>query len=262
MNQRTPENQEIIEAIESYENWYHQIELAPGIVTPGINDSARVLKTLDEMGLPARADGLSVLDIGCRDGYFAFEMERRGAKVTGIDYAAPEITGFSIAASVLESKVNYRVENVYDLDPEKLGQFDIILFLGVLYHLRNPLLALDRIRKVLQPDGLLFVETELCTDDRLNDCDAPVWQYYPDDTLNQDDSNKWAPNFSGLKTVIADCQFELLFDQKKVHRGFVTARAIVDKRKAFFTRLDSSRDLYGRGELKKILLEESNKTAD
>ena len=130
--------------VDGHPDWYHQIELAPGLVTPGAHTSGDALKVLNGLGLPADAHGLRVLDIGCRDGFFAFELERRGADVHGLDYADPEVTGFGIASRVLGSRVSYSVANVYDLDPDRFGTFDLVLFLGVLYHLRNPMLALDR----------------------------------------------------------------------------------------------------------------------
>lgn len=91
-------------------------------------------------------------------------MERRGAEVVAIDYALPNITGFNVAAKIFGSKVPYIVENVYDLNLETYGAFDIVLFLGVIYHLRNPLLALDKIHSVVKPGGLLFVESAIATD--------------------------------------------------------------------------------------------------
>ena len=98
--------------VDGHRGWYHQIELAPGIVTPGPHHSAGALAAMDRVGLPREASHLRVLDLGCRDGFFAFEMERRGAEVVGVDYAAPDITGFSIAARILGSGVTYVVENV------------------------------------------------------------------------------------------------------------------------------------------------------
>ena len=107
--------------IAEHSRWYHRITLAPGVVTPGVQDSAGVLAHLDQLGLPADCSGLSVLDIGVRDGFFAFELERRGAEVTGIDIMPPTETGFAIAAEILGSGVKYLVGNVYDLAPERLG---------------------------------------------------------------------------------------------------------------------------------------------
>src|SRR5688572_29489501 len=107
--------------VASHPVWYHRIELAPGLVTPGVSDPQVGLRTLDAMGLPRDCAGMRVLDIGCRDGFFSFEMERRKARVVGLDYADPTVTGFSIAAEALGSHVEYRVENVYDLSPERHG---------------------------------------------------------------------------------------------------------------------------------------------
>ncbi|GAH43317.1 unnamed protein product, partial [marine sediment metagenome] len=105
--------------IEGHRHWYHQMELAPGIVTPGAHPSGKVLKQLDALGLPCEASGMRVLDVGCSDGFFSFEMERRGAEVVGIDYADPDATGFSTAARILDSRVTHRVRNVYNLTPEE-----------------------------------------------------------------------------------------------------------------------------------------------
>src|SRR5262245_43953284 len=101
--------------IGEHPHWYHRITLAPGIVTPGIHDSQQTLADLDQLGLPGDCSGLRVLDVGVRDGFFAFELERRGAEVTGIDSAPATGTGFPVAAGVLGSSVKYVVQNVYDL---------------------------------------------------------------------------------------------------------------------------------------------------
>src|SRR3954469_21042627 len=85
---------EIRARIDTVPHWYHQIEIRPGVVTPGINDSS---ETLQLLSLPDDATGTRVLDIGVRDGYFSFELERRGAEVLAIDYLEPSETGFPIA---------------------------------------------------------------------------------------------------------------------------------------------------------------------
>ena len=94
---------------------------------------------------------MRVLDIGARDGFFSFELERRGADVVAIDYIDPgrdRLPGRARAARARRSTTV--VDNVYRLSRERHGEFDIVLFLGVLYHLRDPLLALDRLWDVLQ----------------------------------------------------------------------------------------------------------------
>lgn len=240
--------------IAEHSHWHHRITLAPGVVTPGAQDSPLVLAHLDELGLPADCSGLSVLDVGVRDGFFAFELERRGARVTGIDVVPPAETGFAIAAGILGSAVQYVVGNVYDLAPERLGTFDLVLFLGVLYHLRSPLRALDRIRPMCRPAARLFVET-VVIDNRVILADGrtaslaelggalatvPLVQFYPRDTLAGDHSNKWAPNRVGLERMLEEAEFEVLRTMVYHGRGYAAARAISDERLAFYRALDES----------------------
>jgi tRNA (mo5U34)-methyltransferase len=99
----------ISEELAGFPHWYHRIEVAPGIVTPGINDSPAALRAL---GLPDDLTGRRVLDIGTRDGFFAFECERRGAEVVAVDAAPLEHTGFAIAARLLGSKVRYEQRSI------------------------------------------------------------------------------------------------------------------------------------------------------
>jgi tRNA (mo5U34)-methyltransferase len=247
MTDRRMTDPEAVKAmIASHKLWYHRIELAPGIVTPGSHDSPAAFRHLEAMGLPADCRGLRVLDIGCRDGFFAFEMEKRGAEVVGIDYAEPDITGFSTAAKVLASRVTYVVENVYNLTPEKLGRFDIVFFLGVVYHLRNPMLALDRIRTVTRPGGLLYVESLLAPDAGVNESKVALWQFLPKDSFVGDATSKWAPNIEGLKMAVEESEFEALGEAVRDGRGWVKARAIVNRDREFFRRLDSEAGLRGK----------------
>jgi tRNA (mo5U34)-methyltransferase len=233
--------------VAGHPNWYHRIELMPGLVTPGAHDSNKALSALDRIGLPASCTGLRVLDIGCRDGYFAFELERRGANVTAIDHAEPTLTGFSIAADALGSRVDYRVLNVYDLDPERDGLFELVLFLGVLYHVRNPLLALDRVRRVAAPGALVFVETQICTEPGLADRQEPFWQFFPRGSLRGDPTNKWAPNVAGLRAALEECQLEVLEVAAENDRAAARARAVYDKHLDYYRRLDSGTQVRRRG---------------
>src|SRR3954453_6399810 len=113
------------ERIGSVRVWYHKVPLRPGVVTPGTCDPSATLALLD---LPADCRGLRALDLGTRDGYFAFELERRGAEVLAVDYVPARETGFAVAAEVLGSKVEYLQANVYGLTPERIGTFDVVLF--------------------------------------------------------------------------------------------------------------------------------------
>jgi tRNA (mo5U34)-methyltransferase len=240
MGDRITDEKRIRSLMKSVKYWYHQIELAPGVVTPGVNDSQSQLNNLNALGLPSDCSQLRVLDIGCSDGFFSFEMERRGATVVAVDYTRPDVTGFSVASQILGSNVVHIVENVYDLSPEKYGLFDLVLFLGVLYHLRNPMLALDRIRRVTKVDGLLFVESQLATDRTLSSLATPAWQFFPRNSLNNDESTKWAPNLEGLKSAAEEAQFKVSDSSVCGARGYLKAQAVVDSKKEFFRELDSS----------------------
>jgi tRNA (mo5U34)-methyltransferase len=242
--------------VEGFSPWYHQIKL-PGITTPGINNSDEMLSHLDMLGLPRSAKGMRVLDIGCRDGYFSFELERRGAEVIGIDYALPTTTGFSIASQILNSKATFLVENVYDLSPEKHGLFDLILFLGVLYHLRHPLLAFDKIRTVAKPGAMMFVETHMIDNYfQVKDgsfvplaslspalLDTPIMQFYARDRLAGDGTNKFAPNMSALRAMAEEAEFEILGDYVHGTRGYIKGRAIEDAKLNTFRKIDGTTEL-------------------
>lgn len=228
--------QEAQRLIAAHPHWYHRIEVAPGVVTPGVNDSQMIL---DALQLPESLEGMRVLDIGARDGFFSFECERRGAaEVVAIDYLTPEETGFPIAKELVGSQVEMRQANVYDLNPEEFGTFDLILFLGVLYHLRDPMLALDRIADVAT--GKLILETQAIDDavlvgpgefKRLADISPelesiPLMQFYPGDALNDDPTNVWAPNQAALRAMLEESGFavdrELLIGQRALAFGHRT----------------------------------------
>src|SRR5512132_1117781 len=124
--------------------WYHTIDLGGGVVTQGIDDTPQRLARVQ---LPASLTGQTVLDIGAWDGFFSFECERRGAaRVVAADYYSwhgggwGTKAGFSLAREALGSRVEDVDVDVMDLSPERMGTFDIVLFLGVLYHLRHPFL--------------------------------------------------------------------------------------------------------------------------
>ena len=248
MKSQITDPQQIQSLVNSVDKWYHAIEVAPGIFTPGVRNCQVVLDRLDSLGLPQDCQSLRVLDIGCRDGFFSFEMENRGAEVVAIDYADVNITGFSVVSQIKNSQIKYVTDNVYQLNSSKYGFFDIVLFLGVLYHLRNPLLALDKIQKIIKPDGLLFVETEITTNFILGKINTPVWQFYPGASLNNDATNKWAPNRSGLKAVVEEAQFKVINDLIDNNRAYIAAKAEQESEKEYFRQLDSSANLLDEGE--------------
>ena len=243
----------IREMIGRLEHWYHQIELAPDIITPGSHPSRQELARLDSIGLPQDCRGLRVLDIGSRDGFFSFEMERRGAEVVAADYANPKGTGFRIAAEILGSPLTCQVRNVYNIRPETDGLFDVVLFLGLLYHLRNPMLAIDQIRSVLKPSGLFFVTTHLASDAKVRDLDLPVWQFLPRDSFAADGTNKWIPNLPGLTQALEESSLKVLDALVPPQSSFAYVRAqpVGDDMLAYFRMLDASEGIWGDGSLRR-----------
>jgi len=141
--------------------WAHPIELANGINTREWYVQKRFRRRLRLLDIPLDLRGKTVLDIGAWDGFFSFECERRGAKkVLAIDTFAWDTHGmdsFLLAHQVFNSKVEYQRLDVHQLDPQEIGKFDVVLFLGVFYHCVNPLLALEKIASVCQ--DLLICET-------------------------------------------------------------------------------------------------------
>jgi tRNA (mo5U34)-methyltransferase len=155
--------------------WYHTMELAAGVVTPGWHDTRPIVGRIP---FPASLAGKRCLDVGTFDGFWAFEMERRGAaEVVAIDILDPaewdwparsaaatmaEIgrrkaagRGFEVAHRALGSAVRRLERSVYDLERDEVGGFDLVYLGSLLVHLRDPVRALERIRSVC--DGTLLV---------------------------------------------------------------------------------------------------------
>lgn len=139
---------------------------------------------VDAMDLPPDLTGCRVLDIGAWDGYMSFEVERKGATVVALDLSPADHFGFAVAKELLCSQVKYVQGNVYDLDEYALGKFDIVLFCGVLYHLRHPLLALDKIYEHVAGDRLI-VETHVAPDPPKEPCSACLQAYLHKFTSHQ-----------------------------------------------------------------------------
>ena len=203
--------------------WYHTLELAPGVVTPGWLDHRSVL---GKIPLPASLSGKRCLDVGTFNGFWAFELERRGAaEVIGIDVLDPhrwdwpvgsdEETiqaigqrmasgdGFELARAALGSAVTRLDRSVYDLHPDDVGTFDVVYLGSLLVHLRDPIAALERIRSVC--DGTLVV---------VDGIDLPLSLRCPRLPITRLDGRGrpwwWYPNIAGLARMVEAGGFELL----------------------------------------------------
>jgi tRNA (mo5U34)-methyltransferase len=164
------------EVLKAKHHWYHVVELEPGVVTPGWLD---LRPHVAAAGIPDSLAGQRALDIGTFDGFWAFELERRGASVIGIDIdqiPPPDTprarwaqvqselegsvpgTGFGLLRRWFGSTVERRSVNVYDLSPEAVdGPVDLIFMGAILQHLRDPVGALERAFDTLKPGGRLVL---------------------------------------------------------------------------------------------------------
>jgi tRNA (mo5U34)-methyltransferase len=188
--------------------WFHTLQLPGGVTTPGVIDSARLL---GRIGLPESLDGARVLDIGAWDGFWSFEAARRGAAAVlatdsfswgGGGWGTQD--GFLLAREALglTDRVRSQHIDVMDLAPDKVdGTYDLVLLLGVLYHLRDPITALERAASCC--DGQLVVETETA----VNWLPYPAARLHPGSTLANDPTNWYQLNARALRGLLEELGF-------------------------------------------------------
>lgn len=212
------------DAVRQNATWYHTLELAPGIVTPGHVDMRGIAAKV----LPDDLSGKRALDIGTFDGFWAFEMERRGAEVVAIDVEKiddaewPPVNreallretarydielgrGFRLAAEILESRARRVVCNLYDVSPERIGgEVDFVFSGSILLHLRDPVRALERVHGVLSAGGELRLMEPFSVALSLRSPRTPAATFNPLRTQ----FNWWVPNLAGLNAWLAAAAFE------------------------------------------------------
>jgi tRNA (mo5U34)-methyltransferase len=212
----TPE--ELQRRVDAFPFWYHRIALPGGITTPG-----RSPLNVKTYGIPDDMTGKRVLDVGAWDGFWSFEALRRGAReVVAIDDFSDFLgqlgrsdrrawETFDLCRDALghDPSVCRRIEmSVYDVSEERLGRFDVLFFFCTLYHLRHPLLALDRLAAVC--DGTIVVETQICDDYSAHrgglgqgyPGDHVIMEFFPDDELAGNPTNWWAPSLKCLGHMV------------------------------------------------------------
>ena len=204
--------------------WFHNMELRGVRTAPEhfLGDYPRVKWQRFQDALPADLTGKTVLDIGCNAGFYSFEMKRRGAaRVVGIDSEPLYTAQARFAADVLGLDVNIRDMGVFDV--AKLGErFDLVIFMGVLYHLRHPLLALDLIHEHVAGDMLLFQSLTRGVDRA--DPVEPDYDFFAPSPFERqdwprlnfiehrysgDDSNWWVPNRAGVEAMLRSSGFRI-----------------------------------------------------
>lgn len=173
--------------------WLQRVEVLPGLYSPGWSNPAA--DKLPHYGLPEDLTGKRVLDIGCAEGFFSFEAERRGAReVIGIDSFPDVIRRFNIVKTSRQSNASAFLMNVYDLEPKRLGTFDVVLFYGVFYHLKHPQYALERIRSVCS--GNLLFQTQICEEPAVKG--TPWARYYPHGAMSGNSRELYDPTIFWL----------------------------------------------------------------
>ncbi len=188
--------------------WFLKMELPGGLATPGWSDPKR--DKLPYYGLPEDLTGARVLDIGHAEGFFSFEAERRGAaEVVGIENYPPMARKFEICRAAYGSGARSYLTSVYDLNPKTFGTFDLVMFFGVLYHLRHPLLALEKIHSVCT--GTLLMQTSTCGDRS----QKPMAEFHPfgitsgpKDNPSRDPTCFWFPNIAGCIAMLQHVGFK------------------------------------------------------
>jgi tRNA (mo5U34)-methyltransferase len=223
-------------------HWHQRWEIFKEVFTPGRNNVAWLC---EKVGIPADLRGKRVLDIGAWHGCFSFECERRGAaEVIALSVEPDKHVGFTRLKKAVGSRVvRYKEESVYNISNRQLGEFDLVLFLGVLYHLRYPLLAIDKIRAVCR--DTVLIETHVIDDSfllrngagnktcalgevdkRLND--LPLWRFYQGDELGGDPSNWFGPNVRAVVEAFDSAGFTTQVISQWGDRAAFAARVNTD----------------------------------
>jgi tRNA (mo5U34)-methyltransferase len=216
---------EIERRVHELGDWFQNLDLAGVRTAPDhfLGDYPNIKWRMFEHAIPADLSGKTVLDIGCNAGFYSLEMKRRGAaRVVGIDSDEAYLAQARFAAEVVGAAIEFRQLDVYDV--AKLGErFDVVLFMGVLYHLRHPLLALDLLREHVVGDLLVFQSLMRGSKEvqRLEG-DYPFWEtdifdkpgyplmYFVEKRYSHDPTNWWIPNRACAEAMLRSAGFEIL----------------------------------------------------
>ena len=214
--------EEIQREVESLGPWFHDLDLHGVRTAPDhpLGNFLRDLWATVEPAFPKDLTGKTVLDIGCNAGFYTFQLASRGARVTGVDHDPHYLRQARFAAEVLGHDVELLEMEAYDV-PELGRRFDYIVFMGVLYHLRYPLLGLDRVRQVvgrrmvfqtlvrgeLEPmqtaEDYAFEEESIFSDPRFPRLHFIEHRYAGDPT------NWWVANESAVAAMVRAADFEI-----------------------------------------------------
>jgi len=195
-----------------HKGWYHSFELPDGRRIEGLVPLSDLRWRWSQYPMPADLTGKRLLDTGAWDGWFSFEAERRGAEVLAMDCV--EIPNFLEIHRKLNSRVDYRILDFYELPEANFGAFDYVLFLGILYHLKHPLLALEIVCALTTDTAIV---QSFVTDGNTwseHSGDVPTMEFYETDELGNQLDNWIGPTVSCLLALCRAAGFarvELLF---------------------------------------------------
>lgn len=198
--------------------WYHSIELPGGQVIEGHQSIAQLQRRLALFPIPADLTGKRVLDIGAWDGWFSFEMERRGAEVLALD--STRSTRLAEAKKLLNSRIDYHIGDICHLTHRDLGTFDIVLFFGVLYHVKHPVMALENVCGMTR--DMACIESFVTGTD-LNA--VPAMEFYETTELRGQLDNWVGPNVPCLMAFTRTAGFaRVQYEGALSERAHLTAR--------------------------------------
>jgi len=154
---------EIEQKIKQFSRWYQNFDLNGIQTSPGRNQSELLWQVMKPF-VPENLQGKTVLDLGCNAGFFSVKMKKRGAQVLAIDMWPEAIEQANFVADVLELDIDFKQENVYEFILKNKQTFDYVLYLGLFYHLRYPLLILDQAAKITKEK--FFFQTVMRGDEK------------------------------------------------------------------------------------------------
>ena len=208
--------------------WHHDFEIIPGVRTHGAYDPAGLW---NELQLPLDMSGLSLADVGASNGYFSFEAYKRGARVVAFDFRHKDNSGFGLAQYINGlSEIEHHHINVLNMTPDQFGQFDIVLALGLFYHVSDPYMALANCAALSR--SRLLIES-YCIDRQLPKqlTSEPVMRFLPDPERfpmqgqpNADRSNFWGFTATCLKRMVEDIGFAVQTSDVREDRVFIDAK--------------------------------------
>ena len=225
MKARALSREEIRDRAAALGDWFHNIDLGGVRTAPNhfLNDYPNVKWRCFAHAIPADLSGKTVLDLGCNGGFYSIEMKRRGAaRVLGVDVDERYLRQARFAAEVTDQDIEFRRLSVYDV--AELGErFDVVLFMGLLYHLRHPLLALDLIHDHVAKDLLIYQSMQrganavapvrsdygFFEQDHFEDPGYPKLHFIEHEYAG-DWTNWWAPNAACSAAMLRSAGFEIL----------------------------------------------------